>query len=160
MPQGKDHVSWYYAAKKDITPTFWERYRTYLMKSQGFNRDVIKAQMFTKTDLAKYMNIRMCLPHVASTGGQKSFAKFAEWAASQWEKGDAGFNEKFFREVVAMAILFKQADRIVKCQPWYNSYKALRKRKTVGGKEIYAYGCAVSISFAFDGGLCVHSVWS
>lgn len=83
-----------------------------------------KAQMFTKTDLAKYMNIKMCKPHIASTGGQKSFARFAEWAAVQWEKSEDEFNDKFFREVVAMAILFKQADKIVKAQPWYNSYKA------------------------------------
>lgn len=83
-----------------------------------------KSQMFTKTDLAKYMNIRRCLPHVASAGGQKSFAKFAEWASSAWEKDESRFNESFFRQVVAMAILFKQSDRIVKAQPWYNSYKA------------------------------------
>ncbi len=40
----KDHVSWYYSAKKDIkSPVFWDRYRTYLMKNQGFNNDVINA---------------------------------------------------------------------------------------------------------------------
>lgn len=33
----KNHVSWYYTAKRDIQPLFWKRYRTYLMKSQGFN---------------------------------------------------------------------------------------------------------------------------
>ena len=37
----KNHVTWYYTAKRDIQPLFWERYRTYLMKSQGFNGDVI-----------------------------------------------------------------------------------------------------------------------
>ena len=83
-----------------------------------------KSQMFTKTDLAKYMNIRMCLPHVASSGGQKSFAKFATWASGRWEKDDTQFNDAFFRQVVAMAIIFKQADKIVKNQEWYNSYKA------------------------------------
>lgn len=83
-----------------------------------------KAQMFTKTDLAKFMNIRRMLPHVASTGGQKSFAKFAEWVSAEWEKGDARFNEGYFRQVIAMAIIFRQADKIVKVQPWYNSYKA------------------------------------
>ncbi len=39
----KDHISWYYSAKKDISPTFWDRYRTYLVKNEGFNRDVINA---------------------------------------------------------------------------------------------------------------------
>ena len=83
-----------------------------------------KQQMFNKTDLAKFMNIRRELPHVASAGGQKSFAKFAEWASAQWEKNDSIFNEAFFRQVVAMAIIFRQADRVVKSQIWYNSYKA------------------------------------
>lgn len=83
-----------------------------------------KNQMFTKTELAKYMNIRRELPHVASTGGQKSFAKFAEWASAQWEKDETAFNDGYFRQVIAMAIIFKQADKIVKNQSWYNSYKA------------------------------------
>lgn len=100
---------------------------TYKLTDAGrkrFEMQNPKSQMFTKTDLAKYMNIRRALPHVASTGGQKSFAKFAEWASSEWDKGDTRFNEGYFRQVVAMAIIFRQSDKIVKKQPWYNSYKA------------------------------------
>ncbi|SEU01095.1 Z1 domain-containing protein [Enterocloster clostridioformis] len=37
----KNHVTWYYTAKRDIQPLFWDRYRTYLMRNQGFNGDVI-----------------------------------------------------------------------------------------------------------------------
>ena len=83
-----------------------------------------RSQMFTKTELAKYMNIRAELPHVAGAGCQKSFAKFAEWASAQWEKDETVFNDGYFRKVIAMAIIFKQADKIVKNQTWYNSYKA------------------------------------
>ena len=39
----KDHISWYYSAKKDIKPDFWERYRTYLYNHEGFSTDVITA---------------------------------------------------------------------------------------------------------------------
>lgn len=101
-----------------------ETYKLTDAQRKHFEMQNPKSQMFTKTDLAKYINIQMCLPYTASTGGQKSFAKFAEWAAAQWEKGDDRFNEKFFREVVAIAILFKHADKAVKAQSWYNSYKA------------------------------------
>ncbi len=100
---------------------------TYKLTDAGkkrFEMQNPKNQMFTKTDLAKFMNIRRTLPHIASAGGQKAFAKFAEWASSEWEKGDTRFNESYFRQVVAMAIIFKQADKIVKTQSWYNSYKA------------------------------------
>ncbi len=101
-----------------------ETYKLSEAQRKNFEMQNPKSQMFKKTDLAKFMHIRMCMPHTASTGGQKSFAKFAEWAAAQWEKNESNFNDKFFREVVAMAILFRQADKIVKAQSWYNSYKA------------------------------------
>lgn len=83
-----------------------------------------KTQMFTKTDLAKFMHVYQLRPDIASAGGQKAFAKFAEWASKEWEKDDTAFNEDYFRTVVAMAILFRQADKIVRKQPWYRSYKA------------------------------------
>jgi hypothetical protein len=113
---------WYYERARG-------QYRSEIMKLTGskkskFEQSNPKQQMFDKTDLAKYFNIYLCLPHVASTGGQKSFAKFAEWANKQWEKDDNVFNESFFRRIVALAIIFRQSDRIVKNQTWYNSYKA------------------------------------
>ncbi len=39
----KNHVSWYYAAKGRINPSFWTRYSTYLYKDAGFNSDVINS---------------------------------------------------------------------------------------------------------------------
>ncbi len=83
-----------------------------------------KQQMFNKTDLSKFMNIYRMFPHIASAGGQKSFARFAEWASNTWEKNEIEFNEGFFKRVVAMAIIFRQSDKIVQKQSWYNSYKA------------------------------------
>lgn len=101
-----------------------ETYKSTEAGRKRFEMQCPKNQMFTKTELAKFMNIYRELPHIASAGGQKSFAKFAEWTARQWEKNDAQFNDSYFKLVVAMAILFKQSDKIVKNQPWYNSYKA------------------------------------
>ena len=101
-----------------------ETYKATDAGRKRFEMQCPKNQMITKTDLAKFMNIYRELPHIASAGGQKSFAKFAEWTANQWEKNDARFNEGYFKLVIAMAILFKQSDKIVKTQPWYNSYKA------------------------------------
>lgn len=101
-----------------------ETYKATEAGRKRFEMQCPKNQMFTKTELAKFMNIYRELPHVASAGGQKSFAKFAEWTAGQWEKNDARFNDSYFKLVVAMAILFKQSDKIVKNQSWYNSYKA------------------------------------
>ena len=103
------------------------RQETYKATDAGRNKFEMqnpKLQMITKTDLAKYMNIYQMLPHVASSGGQKAFAKFAESISVQWEKSDADFNEAFFQRVISIAIIIRQSDKIVKRQPWYNSYKA------------------------------------
>ena len=45
----KNHVSWYYTAKRNIKPTFWNRYSIYLRNNEGFNSDVINA-MDSATD--------------------------------------------------------------------------------------------------------------
>lgn len=76
-----------------------------------------KAQMFTKTDLAKFYNIYRQLPHQVSTGAQKNFIQFAEWASAVWDKDETVFNERFFRQIVCLNILYKKADYIVKHAP-------------------------------------------
>jgi hypothetical protein len=84
-----------------------------------------KAQMFTKTDLAKLYNIYRQLPHQVSTGAQKNFIQFAEWASAAWEKDETVFNERFFRQIVCLNILYKKLDYIVKHATWYEmGYKA------------------------------------
>lgn len=81
-------------------------------------------QMFKKVDLAKYWNIMNLRPDIASAGGQKAFSKFAQFVSSQWEKDETIFNKGFFEDIISVAIMFKNADKIVKHQSWYNSYKA------------------------------------
>lgn len=39
----KNHVSWYYGAKRELPTTFWDRYKIYLQKEQGFNPEVINS---------------------------------------------------------------------------------------------------------------------
>lgn len=84
-----------------------------------------KNQMFTKTDLAKLYNIFRQLPHQVSKGAQKNFIMFAEWASEAWEKDQTAFNERFFKQIVCLNILYKKIDQIVKYAPWYEmGYKA------------------------------------
>jgi hypothetical protein len=101
-----------------------ETYKLTQMERKRFDLINPKNQMFNKTELAKVINIYQVRPDVASTGGQKSFAIFAEWATKQWDKNNTYFNDDFFRKVIALNIIFKQADKIVRNQTWYNSYKA------------------------------------
>ncbi len=101
-----------------------ETYKCTDSEKKRFSLQNPSYQMFKKIDLARFMNLRQMRPDIASTGGQKGFAKFAIWASNQWDSNEAYFNEEYFKEVVALAIICKEADRIIARQSWYNSYKA------------------------------------
>jgi hypothetical protein len=84
-----------------------------------------KAQLITKLDVAKLENTWKGLPHKVSTGAQKNFVFFAGWLAKRWNENDSVFDEQYFRDLVAMAILFRRTEAIVNEQPWYTgSYRA------------------------------------
>lgn len=91
---------------------------------KAFEKQNPKNQMFTKTDLAKYMNIKRELPHIASAGAQKSFATYANFLQKDWTTHEDQYNELYFKELVSMAILYRKTDILVRNQSWYNSYKA------------------------------------
>ncbi len=84
-----------------------------------------KKQMLTKTDFSKVRNSWRGLPYVVSRGAQTNFMNFAEWIDTEWSNSDAGFNEKYFQESVALFILFKHTENIVTHQTWYEQgYRA------------------------------------
>lgn len=84
-------------------------------------------QVITMLDLAKYMELYSCRPDIVSKGKQKTLQRFAEEIKTAWEKGDTQYNELYFKRVVAMAIIYKRTDEIIKQSAWYRenrSYKA------------------------------------
>lgn len=84
-----------------------------------------KAQMFTKTDLAKYIRTFEELPHEVSKGAQKNFSNFAGALEKQWAHNDGhDFNELWFKRLIGMAILFRKLDAAVMRASWYTGYKA------------------------------------
>ena len=90
-----------------------------------FDLENPRSQFFSKTDLAKYINVWEAHPHTVSLGAQKNFAHFASNVGQAWEKNQDGFNENYYREVVAKAIVFKSTSKIVSIQPWYQGgYRA------------------------------------
>ena len=104
----------YMTAKTKLTPA----------EQKKFEKINPKPQMLTKTDLAKFYNSWEKMPHVVSLGAQKNFGKFADVMTEQWNKDDKPFNELFFKESIAKAILFKELDKKIMKQPWYGGYKA------------------------------------
>ena len=84
-----------------------------------------KKQVITKTDLAKYRNSWSGMPQVVSKGAQTNFMKFAEVIDEAWNKSDTSFNDKFFKDTVSLAILFKHTEWVVSHQPWFEQgYRA------------------------------------
>ncbi len=122
--------------KKDslkATKWFYERARGQYLEEQSkltdsqkkeFKLIYPKKQMFTKTDLAKYIMSTEEYPHTVSQGAQKNFLKFGELIVKQWNTNDRVFNDLYYKHAIAKAILFKKTDRLVYTQEWYAGYKA------------------------------------
>lgn len=84
-----------------------------------------KYQVVTKTDLAKFRNTWDLLPHIVSKGAQTNFMKFAELIDESWTENDMKFNERYFQETIALAILFKHTENLIPKQGWYEQgYRA------------------------------------
>ena len=82
-------------------------------------------QLFTKTDLAKFVNVWEGRPDEVSRGAQKNFAGFARRIGQAWRNAPDDFNEAWYREAVAKAIVFRATERLVSEQPWYQGgYRA------------------------------------
>lgn len=116
------------------THWFYERARGQYMDAQGrmtnaerrqFKLQNPRNQMFTKTDLAKFEMTWDQRPHTVSLGAQKNFAIFASEIGSRWNSDNLQFNEQYFKDLIAKAILFRRTEKLVMEQSWYQGgYRA------------------------------------
>ena len=112
------------------TRWFYERARGQYLDAKGremtparkrqFEATAPNKQKFTKTDLAKYENTWMQLPHIVSLGAQKSFANFS---IKLKERGHVTVDVTFFEHLIAKAILFKKAEKVISDQK-FGGYRA------------------------------------
>ena len=95
--------------------------RAYLTTAQRrkFDIEFPRRQRFNKTDLGKFLSVWEGRPHEVSQGAQKNFAAFAQRIGQAWEKTSNDFNEAWYKEAIAKAIVFRATERIVSAQPWY-----------------------------------------
>lgn len=78
-----------------------------------------KDQVITKTDAAKFVMSWERQPYTVSTGAQKNFVVFAKKATEEWNKSSDSFNESYFKDLVAQAILYNNIRAAVAKQSWY-----------------------------------------
>jgi hypothetical protein len=113
---------------------FYERSRGQYHDAQGFLTtsqqkkfalEYPKSQLFSKTDLAKFLNVWRCNPDVVSKGAQKNFGHFAENIGKEWTAQSDQFNEAFYQHAIAKAITFRTLEKLVPEQSWYEGgYRA------------------------------------
>lgn len=116
------------------TRWFYERARGQYADAQAkltqseqrkFKAENPKPQMITKTDLAKFENVWDEHPRWVNLGAQKNFAKYAPRIGKEWSTVPDGFNELYFRRIIARALIFRATEKLVSDQPWYNGgYRA------------------------------------
>lgn len=116
------------------THWFYERARGQYIQEQlkmtkaqknDFKKINPKNQLITKSDLAKYVNSWNGKPHIVSKGAQSSFLEFAKEVDPLWKQDNTKFNEKYYKDIISIAILFKTVQKIVSKQEWYqNAYRA------------------------------------
>ena len=125
------------------TKWFYERargsYKQEQMKMTLSERNKFKAlypkeQLITKTDLAKFYLCYLRRPDIVSKGAQYCMKAFAEYYEKNLAPKSSGqidtaskVDEKFFKDCVALAIIFRKTDRLLQEQDWFpkgSGYKA------------------------------------
>lgn len=90
-----------------------------------FDLENPRSQLFSKTDLAKFINVWREKPDLVSRGAQTNFTEFADYIGKAWEKNAVVFNENWYKETVAKAIIFRNVEKMVSSQTWYQGgYRA------------------------------------
>jgi len=112
------------------TKWFYERARGQYVSAQAkltqaqrraFQQEYPKGQKFVKTDLAKYMGVWEGKPHMVCRGALKNFVDFSQSIVKEWNRQSEQFNERYYHHAIAKAILFKETEKIVSEQPWYET---------------------------------------
>ena len=93
-------------------------------ETKRFKIENPKSQMFTKTDMAKFLNVWDEDPKWVNKGAQANFTQFAKRISQEWKISSIEFNELFYKRLVAKAIIFKLTEKIISNEEWYGGYRA------------------------------------
>ncbi|ESP92741.1 AIPR family protein [Pseudoalteromonas luteoviolacea] len=126
MPAGESGLStkWFYERARGQYAT---RSRA-LTKAQKerFMLEFPKSQKFSKTDMAKYENTWRMNPHEVKKGAQANLKLLGEVISEEYGKDETQYRHAFYRELIAKALLFKNADSTISKSDWYKEEKGFK----------------------------------
>jgi AIPR protein len=117
-PATERETHWFYERARGQYATALAREGT-RARQRMFRNANPSTQRFTKSELAKYEHSWAMLPHMVSLGAEKNFVLFSD----RMSNGSPLVEKDYCRHLVAKAILFRRADRLVARQN-YGGYKA------------------------------------
>lgn len=89
-------------------------------EQEAYLKKYPKSQVIQKEDLAKFLMTGIYLrPDLVSKGRAKNMTEFAKEIDKQWKKDQCIFNEKYFKDAICYAIIYKYIDRHVANSNWY-----------------------------------------
>ncbi len=117
-----EQSQWFYERARGSYKVMRARLAPTPARKKDFGLRLPPSQVFTKTDMAKYMASWDQLPHMVSLGSQKNFVEFMavlrQRMPKKWEP-----DAKFFKELVAKAIVFKDMTTVAR-QEGFPAYRA------------------------------------
>lgn len=104
---------WFYERARGAYQVAAARFGTTPARRKEFDYECPKSKRFNKTDLAKFLMTWWERPQIVSRGAQKNFATFMAELVERFPPGWQQ-DERFYKDVVALAILFHEAQAAVR----------------------------------------------
>ncbi|GHU54963.1 hypothetical protein FACS1894132_10380 [Clostridia bacterium] len=99
----------------------YEQPKMKMTKSErgSYERVNPNSQRFDKKDLARYLNSAAMLPYNVAWGGEVNSVRFQAEMEKTWKQDKSIFNESYFRDLIAKAIIFSTTRKTILHQDWY-----------------------------------------
>lgn len=78
-----------------------------------------KNQLLTKANIGTYRNIWEGRPHIAKKGAENSLKFFIDKMSKKWDEDNLQFNEVYFKETIAIGILYRKLNKAILKEKWY-----------------------------------------
>lgn len=114
---------WFYERAAGSYNVMLMRDGTTPVRLRKIKESIPTSRKFTKTDLAKFLNVWNQKPHLVSLGSQKNFIEFMKELED--EEGKSPFelpSVSFYKHLIAKAIIFKNTQKIIR--PMFPAFQA------------------------------------